>query len=86
MWYPSYTQVHQVAKGVNASYDALLELLESVEHLLKPLDIYTQIPHTPAMDEMVANIMVEILEYLCNITESDLERVSVCSKAHTVLG
>jgi len=61
--------VHQVARGVNASYDALLELLESVEHLLKPLDIYTQIPHTPAIDEMVANIMVEVLSALALATK-----------------
>jgi hypothetical protein len=62
-------QVRQVVKGVNASYDALLELLESVEHLLKPLDIYTQIPHTPAIDETVANIMVEILSALALATK-----------------
>jgi hypothetical protein len=62
-------QVHQVAKGVNASYEALLEFLEFVEHLLKPLDIYTQIPHTTAMDEMVANIMVELLSALALATK-----------------
>ena len=59
-----YTQEHQVAKGVNVSYDALLEFLESVEHLLKPLDIYTQITPTPVMDEMVVKIMAELLSAL----------------------
>jgi hypothetical protein len=63
------TPHNQAAKGVNASYDALLEFLESVEHLLKPLDIYTQIPHTTAMDEMVANIMVELLSALALATK-----------------
>jgi len=39
-------------------------LLESIEHLLKPLGIYTQIPSTPAMDEVVVKIMVELLSTL----------------------
>src|SRR6266850_8519214 len=28
----------------------------------------------------------QVLEYLCNITESDLERVPLCLEAHAVLG
>ena len=61
--------MRQVAKGVNASHDALFDFLESVGHLLKPLEIYTQIPHTPAIDETVANIMVEILSALALATK-----------------
>jgi len=40
--------VNQVAKGVNDSYDALGDLLESIERFLKHLDIYTKIPPTPS--------------------------------------
>jgi hypothetical protein len=70
---PSYTQVHQVSKGVDTSYDALLEFLESVENLLRPLEIYTQIPHTPVMNEIVASIMVEIL-YSLALATKELKR------------
>jgi len=58
----------QVAKGVTSSWDALIELLESIEHLLNRLDIYTHIPRTPAMDEMVGKIMIELLSTLALAT------------------
>jgi len=64
---------HQTANGLITSYDALLELLESIEHLLKPLDIYTQITTTPAMDELVVDIMVELLSTLA-LTTNELKQ------------
>jgi hypothetical protein len=54
-------QVRQAAKGVIASEDALTDLLESIEHFLRRLDIYTKIPSTVAMDEIIVKIMVELL-------------------------
>jgi len=62
-----------VAKGGNPSYDELADLLESIEYLLKPLDIYTQIPPTPTMDEMVIKIMMEVLSTLA-LTTKDLKQ------------
>jgi len=61
--------VYQAAKGMNASYDALVDLLESIEHFLMRLDIYTHIPHTPALDEMVVKIIVELLSTLALATK-----------------
>jgi len=61
--------VYQAAKGMNASYDALVDLLESIEHFLMRLDIYTNIPHTPALDEMVVKIIVELLSTLALVTK-----------------
>jgi hypothetical protein len=61
--------MYQAAKGVSASYDALVDLLESIEHFLRRLEIYTQIPHTPALDEMVVKIMVELLSTLAFVTK-----------------
>ena len=52
--------MNQAAKGVASSYNALVDLLESTEHFLSRLDIYTRIPPTPTMDEVVAKIMVEL--------------------------
>jgi len=57
-----------MAKGVTASYDALVDLLESIEHFLRRLDIYTRIPSSPAMDEMVVKIIVELLSTLALAT------------------
>ena len=51
-------------KGVKDSYDALIELLESIEHLLYRLDIYTRITPTVAMTELFVKILVELLSTL----------------------
>ena len=59
----------QAAKGVGDSYDALVELLESIGHFLKRLDIYTKIPSTSALDEMVIKILVELLSTLALATK-----------------
>ena len=66
--YPCDIEVDQAAKGVTSSWDALIELLESIEHFLNRLDIYTCIPRTPAMDEIVVKIMVELLSTLALAT------------------
>ena len=51
------------------SYGALLDLLESIAHFLGRLDIYTKIPPTPAMDEIVVKIMVELVSTLALATK-----------------
>ncbi|KAF8467477.1 hypothetical protein DFH94DRAFT_600255, partial [Russula ochroleuca] len=56
-------------KGVSADLDALVDLLESVEHFLKRLNIYTKVPPTPAMTEIVVKIMVELLSTLALVTK-----------------
>jgi len=43
-------------------------LLESIEHFLRRLDIYTQILLTPALNEMVVKIMAELLSTLALAT------------------
>jgi hypothetical protein len=60
--------VDQATEGVTSSWDALIELLESIEHFLNRLDKYTRIPRTPAMDEIVVKIMVELLSTLALAT------------------
>ena len=61
--------MNQVAKGVTASYDVFIDLLESIEHFLNRLDIYTRIPPTSAMNEMVIKIMLELLSTLALATK-----------------
>ena len=43
------------------SYDALVDLFESFESFLRRLDIYTKMPSTTAMTEIIVKILVELL-------------------------
>jgi hypothetical protein len=67
--YPCDIQVSQAFEGVSADFDALMDLLESIEHFLKRLDIYTKVPPTPAMTEIVVKIMVELLSTVALATK-----------------
>ena len=60
---------YQAVNGILDSCDALVDLLESIEHFLKRLEIYTKIPPTVAMTEMVVKILVELLSTLALATK-----------------
>ena len=62
-------EAYQTVKGVTDSYDALVNLIESIEHFLDRLDIYTKIPPTVAMTEMVVKILIELLSALASVTK-----------------
>ena len=62
-------QTYQATKGVLDDYDTLADLLESVEHFLNRLDIYTKIPPTVGMTEMIVKILVELLSILALATK-----------------
>ena len=66
--YPCDIQVNQAASCVTSSWDALVELLESIENFLNRLNIYTHIPRTPAMDDIIVKIMLELLSTLALAT------------------
>ena len=59
----------QAVKDVNASYDALVDLFESIENFLSRLDIYTKIPLTEAMTDIIIKIIVEVLTTLALATK-----------------
>ena len=61
--------MNQEAKGVISSFDALVDLLESIERFLSRVDIYARIPPTPETDEVVFKIMVELLSTLALATK-----------------
>ncbi|KAF8461648.1 hypothetical protein DFH94DRAFT_848349 [Russula ochroleuca] len=48
-------------KDISSSYDALIDLFESFESFLRRLDIYTKIPSTTAMTEIIVKILIELL-------------------------
>lgn len=72
LWFPCDIQVNQATKGINSNHDALADLLESIEHCLERVNIYTRIPPTPAMNGVVSKIIVELLSTLALATK-DLE-------------
>jgi hypothetical protein len=59
----------QAVKDVSASYDALVDLFESIENFLSRLDIYTKIPLTAAMTDIIIKIIVEVLTTLALATK-----------------
>jgi hypothetical protein len=70
--YPSDVRAHQAIKDVSASYDALVELLDSMERFLSRLDIYIKFPPvtpTSAMGKTIVDIMVELLSAIALVTK-----------------
>ena len=61
--------MYQTVKGVIDDYDALIELLESIEHFLNRLDVYIKVPPTVPMIEMIVKILVELLSILALATK-----------------
>ena len=62
-------QAYQAVKGTIDSYDGLVDLLESIDHFLNRLDIYTKVPPTDAMNEVLVKILVELLSTLASATK-----------------
>ena len=60
---------HQAATGVSSSYDSLVDLFECLGHFLKRLQIYTAVPVTPLMTDIIVKIMVELLSVLALATK-----------------
>ena len=69
-------RVIQSAKGIISNCDALVDLLESIEHFLNRLNIYTRISPAPAIDEIVVKILVEFISTLALVTEELKQRRS----------
>ena len=74
--WPGDAHVIQSAKGIISNCDALVDLLESIEHVLNWLNIYTRISPTPAIDEIVVKILVELISTLALVTEELKQRRS----------
>ena len=61
---PFEAYTFQAASGVTSSYDALLDLFESLGNFLSRLDVYTQVPPTPMMTDIIIKVIVELLRVL----------------------
>ncbi|KAH9035977.1 hypothetical protein EDB84DRAFT_1203547 [Lactarius hengduanensis] len=57
------------AKEVEASQDIIVDIFERIENFFRRLEVYTEVPPTPAMADMMAKIMVEMLGILGTATK-----------------
>ncbi|KAH9166452.1 hypothetical protein EDB89DRAFT_218459 [Lactarius sanguifluus] len=57
------------ANDVKSSYDDLVDLFECLANFLKRLRIYTDVPLTPSMTDIIGKIMVELLSVFALATK-----------------
>ena len=58
-----------MVKGVSDDYSALADLLESIGHFLNRLEIYSEVPPTEHLNEMIIKILIELLSTLASMTK-----------------
>jgi hypothetical protein len=58
------TDFSQAAKDVRASQDTLVDIFERIEMFFRRLEMYTEVPPTTEMMNMITQIMVEVLSIL----------------------
>jgi hypothetical protein len=61
--------VLQAVKDITSSYDALVDLFASFENFLSRLGIYTGVPPTPVLTNVLVKIIVELLSTLALATK-----------------
>jgi hypothetical protein len=71
----AYFDTHdpQAVKDASASHDKLIDLFNRIERFFRRLEIYTGIPPTAAMTDMIIEIMVEVLDVLA-VTTNEVKR------------
>ena len=67
--YPCDIGVRQTIKDISASHETFVKLFGSIENFLSRLDIYTKIPPTTALTDILVKIIVELLSTLALATE-----------------
>jgi len=56
--------ISQAAKDARASQDILIDVFERIEMFFRRLDIYTAVPPTSEMMDIIVRIMAEVLSIL----------------------
>jgi hypothetical protein len=62
-------QAPQAVKDISSSYDALVDLFASFENFLSRLGVYSGVPPTPVLTNVLVKIMVELLSTLALATK-----------------
>ena len=65
----SLTLIPQAVKDISSSYDALIDLFASFETFLSRLSIYSGVPPTPALTNVLVKIIAELLSTLALATK-----------------
>ena len=60
----SNTYCSQAAKDVRASQETLLEIFERIEMFFRRLEMYTEVPLTTEMTDVIIEILAEVLSIL----------------------
>jgi len=77
-----HRSLSQAAKDVEASQDALVDLFERIENFFKRLETYTSVRPTGTMTDIIAKIMVEVLNiFAIGTKEMKQSRTSASSFA-----
>jgi hypothetical protein len=63
-WAICKPHIPQAAKDVHSSQETLIDIFERIENFFCRLEVYIAAPSTPAMVDMMVNIMVEVLSIL----------------------
>ena len=58
-----------MAKDVQASQDTLVDIFERIENFFRRLESYIEVPPTPAMTDIIAKIMADVLTILAIATK-----------------
>ena len=65
--------IFQAAKDARASQDTLIDVFEQIEMFFRRLEIYTEVPLTTEMMDIIIQIMVEVLSILGIATKETKE-------------
>ena len=69
----SNVHTSQAAKDARASQDALIDIFERIEMFFRRLEIYTELPSTTEMMDIIIQIMVEVL-FILGITTTEIKQ------------
>ena len=58
------TFISQVAKDVHGGQETLIDIFERIGSFLRRLSIYTEVPLTTEMMDIIARVMAEVLSIL----------------------
>jgi hypothetical protein len=62
-------QILQAAKDMSTSQGKLVELFNRIGYFFRRLEIYTKVPPTPAMTDIIMEIMVKVITILGTATK-----------------
>ena len=73
--FPLFTQsiynshISQAVKEVHSSQETLIDIFERIENFFFRLEVYTGVPSTPEMMDMMVKIMVQVLSIVAVATK-----------------